>query len=134
LIKCITFEQNFNKMSIGSKVRKYRQLKDLSQRDLADKTEVSQSIISSLESDKTIPNALLLGKIAKELDVDVNTLLQNDSIVQNNYGKSIGNINSKVTINNQYPENVIETLLANQNKITCLLENQNKLIESILNK
>ena len=121
-------------MSIGGKVRKYRLLKNLSQHDLADRTEVSQSIISSLESDKTIPNSLLLGRIAKELDIDVNTLLQDDSIVQNNYDKAIGNINSKVTINNHFPENVIEMLLSNQEKITCLLENQNKLIASILKK
>ena len=121
-------------MSIGTKVRKYRMLKCLSQRDLADKTEVSQSIISSLESDKTIPNSLLLDKIAKELDVDINTLLQDDSIVQNNYNKAIGNIHSRVTINNNCPENVIEMVLANQEKLVILFENQNKLIESVLSK
>ena len=56
-------------MSIGKKVRQYRMAKNLSQSMLAEKVDVSQSVISSLESDKSIPNAVMLIRIAKELDV-----------------------------------------------------------------
>jgi hypothetical protein len=35
-------------------------------------------------------------------------------------------------VNNHFPENVIETILTNQNQITLLLESQNKLIEKLL--
>jgi transcriptional regulator with XRE-family HTH domain len=128
------FERNLDKMSIGAKVRYYRNLKHLSQRDLADMVGVSQSIISSLESDKNIPNTIMLHEIAKELDVDINEFLKERNIIQNNYGKSIGNINSKVTINNNFSEDIINTLLANQEKITNLFEIQNKLIKAILEK
>lgn len=133
-IKCIIFEQNFDKMSIGSKIRKYRMLKNLSQSDLAFQAETSQSEISSVESDKTIPNSVILNRIAKVLDVNINELLKDDSIVQNNYGKSIGNINSQVTINNLFPEDVIQILMSNQEKINDLLETQNKLIDALIKK
>ncbi|MDR3286074.1 MAG: helix-turn-helix domain-containing protein, partial [Prevotellaceae bacterium] len=75
---------------LGSKVRKYRNLKGLSQNDLAVQVEVSQSIISSLESDKSIPNSILLNRIAGELDVDINSLLADENIVQNNSDKAVG--------------------------------------------
>ena len=74
----------------------------------------------------------MLNRIAKALGVDINDLLVDDSIVQNNSDKAIGNIHSQVTINNHFPENVFETLLSNQEKITNLLETQNKLMESIM--
>ena len=56
-------------MSIGTKVRQYRNVKRLSQSDLAAMVGVSQSVISSLESDKSIPNSIMLHEIAKELEV-----------------------------------------------------------------
>ncbi|MDR0829077.1 MAG: helix-turn-helix domain-containing protein [Prevotellaceae bacterium] len=121
-------------MSIGSKIRKYRHIKGLSQSDLAFNAEISQSEISSLESDKTIPNSIILNKIAHALGIDINDLLVDESIVQNNSDKAIGNIHSQVTINNHFPENVLDVLLSNQEKITQLLESQNKLMENILNK
>ena len=104
----------------------------MSQSMLAESVDVSQSIISSIESDKNTPNAVMLNRIAKALDVDINDLLVDESIVQNNSDKAIGNIHSQVTINNHFPEKVLEALLANQEKINYLLETQNKLIESIL--
>jgi transcriptional regulator with XRE-family HTH domain len=121
-------------MSIGSKVRKYREIKALSQSDLAVTVGISQSIISSLESDKTIPNSIMLNKIARELGVDINDLLVDENIVQNNSDKAIGNIHSQVTINNHFPENILEMILSNQKQITQLLDAQNKLMENILQK
>lgn len=121
-------------MSIGTKVRQYRHLKSLSQRDLSIKTGISQSMISSLEADKNIPNSVMLNKIAKELEVDINELLKDENIVQNNTDKAIGNIYSQVTINNNFPENVLNVLISNQEKITNLIETQNKLIETLLKK
>ena len=125
-------------MSIGSKVRKHRIRKGLSQYTLAENASVSQSIISSLESDKSIPNSIMLNRIAKELDVDINELLANENIVQNNSDKAIGNIHSnihnQVTINNYFPEDMLDTLLSNQEKLTNLMDLQNKLMESFMNK
>ncbi len=52
-------------MSIGTKVKRFREAKGLSQDDLALRLDVAQSTISSIESDKNIPNSLLLNKIAR---------------------------------------------------------------------
>jgi len=123
-------------MSIGTKVRKHRMLKELSQSDLALMADISQSVVSSLESDKTIPNSVMLHRIANVLEVDINELLKDDSIVQHNSDNAIGigGIHSQVTINNHFPENVMTILMSNQEKITDLLESQNKLIDALLKK
>ena len=121
-------------MSIGSKIRQHRYLKKLSQGELAIRAEVSQSIISSLESNKSIPSSVMLHRIAKELEVDINDLLRDENIVQNNSDRAVGNIHSQVTINNHFPDNMLKTLLLNQEKITSLIESQNKLIEALLKK
>ena len=132
MLKLSTFAQNFNKMSLGSKVLKYRRRKNLSQRKLANEIGANQSVISSLESDKSIPGSIMLSNIAKALDVEINDLLSDENIIQNNSDKAIGNIHSQVTINNHFPEKVVELLLSNQEKITTLFETQNKLIASLL--
>jgi transcriptional regulator with XRE-family HTH domain len=119
-------------MSIGTRVRHYRHIKSLSQSDLSIKSGISQSIISSLEADKTVPNSVMLHKIAQELEVDINDLLKDENVVQNNHDKAIGNIYSQVTINNHFPENVLNVLLSNQEKITNLIEMQNKFMETLL--
>ena len=131
---CVSLYQNINKMSIGKKVLQYRIIKNLSQSELAERAKSTQSTISSLESDNSIPGADLLNRVAEALDVDINELLSNESIVQNNSDKAIGNIHSQVTINNHFPDSVIEILLSNQEKITNLIETQNKLFESLLGK
>jgi transcriptional regulator with XRE-family HTH domain len=128
----VIFDQNIGKMSIGIRVRKYRDSKHLSQRMLAEKVEVSQSVISSIESDKSIPNAIMLNRIAKVLDVDINDFLVDDGIDQNNNDNSIDNFQSQTAIHNHFPENVLELLSSNQEKIATLLETQNKLMELLL--
>ncbi|MCL2073814.1 MAG: helix-turn-helix domain-containing protein [Marinilabiliaceae bacterium] len=100
---------------------------------MALRSDVSQSIISSLESDKSIPNSVMLRRIAEVLDVDINELLKEDFINQNIFDKGIGNIQSQVTINN-FPENILEDIISNQQKIFTMMESQNKLLESLLKK
>ena len=120
-------------MSIGSKVKKYREGKGLSQRTLAESIDASQSVISSIESDKSIPGSLMLGKIAEKLGVDINELLADEkNFVQNNYDRAT--VHSQVTINNHFPEDMMKMLLSNQDKITTLLEMQNKLMERLLDR
>ena len=121
-------------MSLGGKVKNLRGRKNMSQRELADEVEVSQTAIASLEADKSVPSAIMLHRIAKVLDVDINELLSDERIIQNNSDRAIGNIYSQVTINNQFPDKILEIVLSNQEKITHLMETQNKLLESILKK
>jgi len=133
----VNFEQNIDNMSIGAKVKRYREAKGLSQDDLALRLDVAQSTISSIESDKSIPSSLLLNSIAKELEVDINDLLSDTTniITDNAFSDySVAAVNQyNPTFNMQSPE-LIESILKNQEQITKLFESQNKLLEGLLKK
>lgn len=123
-------------MSIGTKVKRFREAKGLSQGDLALRLDVAQSTISSIESDKNIPNSLLLNKIAQELEVDINDLL-NDStnnIMSNNEfsDHTVAAVNQFNPIFNMQSPEMQEVILKNQEQLAKLIETQSKLIESLL--
>ncbi len=119
-------------MSIGTKVKRFREAKGISQDDLALRLDVAQSTISSIESDKNIPNSLLLNKIARELDINMNELFEDKVININQIEKIEGAVNlGNGTINMQSPE-IIESILKNQEQIAKLIETQSKLIENLL--
>ena len=123
-------------MSLGTKVRQYREAKILSQDDLALRLDVTQSTISNIESDKSIPNSMLLKKIADELEVDINDLL-NDSvnnIMSNNdfSDHAVAAVNQYNPVFNMQSPELIESILKNQEQIAHLIDSQNKLIEKLL--
>lgn len=95
-------------MSIGSKVRKYREIKGLSQEDLAFRMDVAQTTISSIESDKSVPNSILLNKIAQELDVNINDILDEGNTQINNIEKNEGVISFDTNTVNMLSEKLIE--------------------------
>ncbi|MFY7815618.1 MAG: helix-turn-helix domain-containing protein [Chryseobacterium taeanense] len=123
-------------MSIGTKVKRFREAKGLSQGDLALRLDVAQSTISSIESDKNIPNSLLLNKIAQELEVDINDLL-NDSannIMSNNEfsDHAVAAVNQFNPVFNMQSPEMQDAILKNQEQLAKLIETQSKLIESLL--
>lgn len=95
-------------MSIGSKVRKYREIKGWSQEDLAFRLDVAQTTISSIESDKSIPNSILLNKIARELDVNINDILDETKTQINNIEKNDGVVSFDTHTINMLSEKLIE--------------------------
>lgn len=122
-------------MSIGTKVRQYREAKNWSQEDLAMRLDTTQTTISNIESDKNIPNSLLLNKIAQELEVNINDLLNDAStVISNNEfnDHAVTAVNQyNPTFNIQSPE-IMEAILKNQEQIANLIDSQNKLIEKLL--
>jgi len=121
-------------MSLGTKVRQFREAKRLSQDDLALRLDVTQSTISNIESDKSVPNSLLLKKIADELEVDVNNLYDDRITNISNIEKNDGVVNTgSGKVNMQSPE-LVESILKNQEQMARLMESQNKLIEALLKK
>ncbi|GEN72817.1 helix-turn-helix domain-containing protein [Chryseobacterium lathyri] len=125
-------------MSIGTKVRQYREAKNWSQEDLAIRLDTTQTTISNIESDKNIPNSLLLSKMAKELEVDINDLLNDSSnnIMSNNEfsDHAVAAVNQYNPIFNIQSPEITESILKNQEQITKLIELQSKLIERLLKK
>ena len=59
---------------IGENIAYYRKIQGLSQRKLADDLKVSNTYISQIENDKTIPNNEMLKKIADKLKVKIEDL------------------------------------------------------------
>ena len=126
-------------MSIGNKVRRYREAKGFSQEDLALRLDVTQGTISNIESDKSIPNSILLNNIAKALEVDLNDIL-NDAVQVNISNNQFSDMSSAGTVNQynpvfnmQSPE-LLENILKNQENISKLIEAQNKLLAEIFKR
>ena len=126
-------------MSIGNKVRRYREAKGFSQEDLALRLDVTQGTISNIESDKSIPNSILLNNIAKALEVDVNDIL-NDAVQVNISNNQFSDMSSAGTVNQynpvfnmQSPE-LLENIVKNQENISKLIDAQNKLLAEIFKK
>ncbi|QQV03293.1 MULTISPECIES: helix-turn-helix domain-containing protein [Chryseobacterium] len=125
-------------MSLGTKVRQFRESKKLSQDDLALRLDVTQSTISNIESDKSIPNSMLLSKIARELEVDINELFNEstNNIMSNNEfsDHAVAAVNQYNPVFNIQSPEITESILKNQEQIAKLIEAQSKLIESLLKK
>lgn len=125
-------------MSLGTKVRRYREAKSWSQDDLALRLDVTQSTISNIESDKSIPNSMLLSKIARELEVDINELFNEstNNIMSNNEfsDHAVAAVNQYNPVFNIQSPEITESILKNQEQIAKLIEAQSKLIESLLKK
>lgn len=70
-------------MSIGEKIKKSRNDKNLSLRDLAVKVDLSASFLSQIEQGKASPSIENLKKIATALDVRVSYLIEDDEVQKN---------------------------------------------------
>ena len=64
-------DHNANKTDIGNKIRELRNLKGLTQEELADRCELSKGFISQLENDLTSPSIATLIDILQCLGTDL---------------------------------------------------------------
>lgn len=120
--------------TLGTKLRRLRDDKKMSQSEIANILGVSQSAYNKWEADQAKPNTDNLVKIADLHETSIYDLLDEKSIIQNNADKAIGNIQGNVTINHTISEELIDNIFKNQKDISKLIELQNKLIESLLKK
>lgn len=63
--------KNLNLIKIGLRIRKIRKEKNLSLQDIADRGNLSKSLISKVENFRTIPSLPVLSRIADALRVDI---------------------------------------------------------------
>ena len=119
-------------MTLGPKLQRLRQSKDISLEKLAFELDLSKTAIGKWEADKSKPCIDNLAILCEYYDVDVYGLLEDVSNVNFSYTKFKGNSyvinpnNSKINYSNS-PE-----LFENQKQITALLEKQNDLILKLL--
>lgn len=67
-------------MDIGSKIRKVREAKELSQKQVALIIDMDQSQYSKIEKGKTDPTTSTLEKICKALNIEISELFASDEI------------------------------------------------------
>ena len=66
---------------IGENIKKERKVKGMSQRELAEKCEIVNTVISAYENKKKIPGLNTIAKIAKALDVSIDQLCYGDESI-----------------------------------------------------
>lgn len=76
---------------LGEKLVKLRKEKNLSQEQLAEKIDVTRQTISNWELNETSPNAEQLIKLAKEFNISIDNLLDNDIEVDKETNKEVAN-------------------------------------------
>ena len=124
--------------TLGTKLRKLRDDKKMSQSQIAVMLGISQSAYNKWEADQAKPSSDNLLKLSEFHNVDMKELLEETTgIISNNIFKdsSVSHhiLNYAQTVNMQSPE-LIESILKNQEQITKFIESQNKLIENLLKK
>lgn len=111
-------------MSIGFKIKKLRETKNLSQPELADILKISQSKLSNIENEQTKSvDFLLMDKICKYFEKDFDFFVEGTNQI-NNIEKIDGSINNHGTIN-LFPEYILSEIkkLIEENKQKDLLIN-----------
>ena len=94
------------KMSIGTKLKKIREQKRFSQREIADRLGISQKTYSNIESDKSNITIDKLAELSKILEFDAIDLLKENDIIfhQKNEKESFNGI----IHHHAYPKELIE--------------------------
>jgi transcriptional regulator with XRE-family HTH domain len=114
---------------IGSKIRKVREIKGISQQYLADKIGVSQVAVSKIEKGEIKVDDKLLENIANALEVDKETILNfSDNYVFNNCSNS-GNHNTYQINPIEIIQNLNEKLLFEKDKMITLLQKRVDFLE-----
>lgn len=122
--------------SIGFKIKKLREQKEISQEDLAFQLEVSQSYLSKIENGAIEKlDFIFMQKISDFFKVEPQYFLDGDTFindVENNNGMLVNNFNNANGVVNNVSEDLLKNVINNQQQISQLMEMQNKLIEKLL--
>ena len=100
-------------MSVGTKIRRLRLQNKWSQEELAHKLNVAQTSVSNFESNKTIPDFLVMQKVCEVFEVGFEYFVEKDNekyIFKKNQNNNI--VVGKIEVlNNTMPEGILENML-----------------------
>ena len=112
-------------MSVGTKIRRLRLQNKCSQEELAHKLNVAQTSVSNFESNKTIPDFLVMQKVCEVFEVGFEYFIEENS-TNNNVEKAKNcNIGCNTGIINTMPEGILENMLKRLELLEKILQ-QNK--------
>lgn len=78
MLDSVLTEEKVNNLKIGDRIRLMRLNQKRTLQEIADASELSRSMISKIETNKTIPSVAALVKVAKALGTNISNLLEND--------------------------------------------------------
>ena len=113
-------------MSIGRKIRKLREAKQMSQNELALQLGISQTTLHNIESDNPQKiDFLLMDKVCNIFDKDF-SYFTNDRVINNHIKANTGQVSCEVfTVNNHCPESILAEIqnLINENaRLKAMIE------------
>ena len=114
-------------MSVGTKIRRLRLQNKWSQEELAHKLNVAQTSVSNFESNKTIPDFLVMQKVCEVFEVGFEYFVENENekyVFKKNQNNNI--VVGKIEVlNNNMPEGILENMLKSLELLEKILH-QNK--------
>ena len=114
-------------MSVGTKIRRLRLQNKWSQEELAHKLNVAQTSVSNFESNKTIPDFLVMQKVCEVFEVGFDYFVENENekyVFKKNQNNNI--VVGKIEVlNNNMPEGILENMLKRLELLEKILH-QNK--------
>ncbi len=99
---------------LNDKIKYYRQLKGMSQEELADKLKVVRQTVSKWEKGISVPDADMLVKLSEEFDVSINDLLgfaDSDKTDVDEVAEKLASINNQLAIRNRRAKKIWRVLL-----------------------
>lgn len=121
--------------TIGFKIKRLREQKNLSQEDMAHQLDISQSYLSKIENGAIEKiDFLFMQKVSDFFKIEPQYFLEGDTVIndiETSNNSAVGYI-SNLTINNNIGEDLFKKLVQNQEQMSKLMEIQNKLIENLL--
>lgn len=121
--------------TLGTKLARLRSKKGYSQQEVADRLEVSQPAYHKWESDEAKPGIENIIKLSRFFEVDIEDLID---VATNDFSHST--FEGSNIVGNNYPvinmqsDELMKSIIKNQDEIAKLIATQNKLIEALLKK
>ena len=78
---------------VGDNIKKYRELKNLTQKDVADYLEVSTATVSKYESNSLEPNIASIKNLAKLFEISIDELLADDFTLKEDEESYVASLN-----------------------------------------
>lgn len=77
----LLIEEKINKLNIGDRIKMLRTTQKRTMQEIAEASDLSKSMISKIENNKTVPSVAALVKIAKALGTNISNLLEQEGWV-----------------------------------------------------
>lgn len=81
MMEVLVLEEKMNTLNIGDRIKMLRISQKRTMQEIAEASDLSKSMISKIEGNKTIPSVAALVKIAKSLGTNISSLLEQEGFL-----------------------------------------------------